>query len=306
VFRAGDVGEAMYFINSGKVEIQTKKGQLVHILRHGDFFGEGSLLSDDERRFSTAKCATPVDLIKIRRSEFQRYIENSKSARDNLLSRWRARTLADAKAFIRLQTTLKSMRLQRGNIVYKEGDMGKSMYFVDEEKGGELDVKHGDVVVHKYGQGESFGESSLLLEKPRSSTVTCASDECYLHEMMGSDFLAFLETSPDTKAALLNMCRKRLFKKAVKRYSLEHNRGFSNEDLIKAFDQADLDKNGDLSFDEVRKLMHAMDASIPEEEIVELMKFIDVDDDGKLSFKDFKRLFRSFEFGEERPSYDTQ
>lgn len=33
---------------------------------------------------------------------------------------------------------------------------------------GELDVKHGDLTVHKYGQGESFGESSLLMEKPRS------------------------------------------------------------------------------------------------------------------------------------------
>jgi Serine/threonine protein kinase len=72
VFRAGDVGDAMYFINSGKVEIQTKKGQLIHILRHGDFFGEGSLLEAGDRRFSTAKCATPVDLIKIKRSDFER------------------------------------------------------------------------------------------------------------------------------------------------------------------------------------------------------------------------------------------
>ena len=72
VFRAGEIGDAMYFINSGKVEIQTKKGQLIHILRHGDFFGEGSLLDEDNRRFSTAKCATPVDLIKIKQSEFKR------------------------------------------------------------------------------------------------------------------------------------------------------------------------------------------------------------------------------------------
>jgi hypothetical protein len=72
IFHAGEEGDAMYFINSGKVEIQTKKGQLVHILRHGDFFGEGSLLEEDNTRFSTARCATPVDLIKIKRSEFKR------------------------------------------------------------------------------------------------------------------------------------------------------------------------------------------------------------------------------------------
>ena len=115
--------------------------------------------------------------------------------------------------------------------------------------------------------------------------MTCISEKCLLHEMMGADFLAFLETSPDTKAALLNMCRKRLFKKAVKKYSLEHNRGFTNEDLMKAFELADTNKCGILDYEDVKKLMHAMDPSIPESEIIELMKFIDVDMDGKLSFR---------------------
>jgi hypothetical protein len=103
--------------------------------------------------------------------------------------------------------------------------------------------------------------------------------------MKGADFLAYLETSPETKDALLNMCRKRNFKKAVKKYSMEHNRGFTNDDLTKAFQRADSDNNGNLDIDEVRILMHAMDPSIPEAEIVELMKFIDVDADGKLSFR---------------------
>lgn len=296
IFRSGEIGDSMYFINSGKVEIRTAKGKLVHIFRHGDFFGEGSLLEENNKRFSTAKCATPVDLIKIKQLDFTKYIESSKSAREALRHRWKSRILADAKAFIRLQTNLKSVHLKKGDIVYKEGDMGKSMYFVDEERGGELDVKHGDVTVHKYSVGESFGESSLLMAKPRSSTVICVSDECCLHEMMGADFFSYLETSPDTKAALLNMCRKRFFKKAVKKYALEHNRGFSNADLIKAFELADTDKNGNLELDEVRKLMHAMDPSMPEEDIVELMKYINVGEEGKLSFRDFKRLFRSFEF----------
>jgi serine/threonine protein kinase len=149
IFRAGDEGDAMYFINSGKVEIQTRKGQLVHLLRHGDFFGEGSLLEKDATRFSTAKCATPVDLIKIKRSDFEKYTNSSKSARDTLMWRWRSRALADAKALIRLQTNLKPKSLSKGDVVYKEGDVGGGMYFVDEDRGGILDVKHGDVTVHQ-------------------------------------------------------------------------------------------------------------------------------------------------------------
>lgn len=72
IFRTGEDGDSMYFINSGKVEIRTAKGKLVHILRHGDFFGEGSLLEENSKRFSTAKCSTPVDLIKIKRSDFKK------------------------------------------------------------------------------------------------------------------------------------------------------------------------------------------------------------------------------------------
>jgi len=117
IFRAGEEGDSMYFINSGKVEIQTRKGQLVHILRHGDFFGEGSLLDEENKRFSTAKCATPVDVIKIKRSDFEKYIENSKVAKNTLKFRWKARTLADAKAMIRLQANVKTRIFQKGDVV---------------------------------------------------------------------------------------------------------------------------------------------------------------------------------------------
>lgn len=74
IFHAGDMGDAMYFINSGKVEVQTRKGQLVAILRSGDFFGEGSLLDPENKRFTMAKCATPVDVIEIKREDFDRYV----------------------------------------------------------------------------------------------------------------------------------------------------------------------------------------------------------------------------------------
>jgi serine/threonine protein kinase len=72
IFHIGDTGDAMYFLSSGKVEVLTRKGQLVAILRSGDFFGEGSLLSAENKRFTTAKCATPVDVIEIKREDFDR------------------------------------------------------------------------------------------------------------------------------------------------------------------------------------------------------------------------------------------
>ena len=127
------------------------------------------------------------------------------------------------------------------------------------------------------------------------STVTCVSDTCRIHEMKGDDFLAAVESSPGMAASLRNMCRKRLFKKAVKQYSLSKKRGLSDEDLVAAFHDADIDKTGYLDLDEIRRLMHRMDPNFPMEEIVALLKFVDVDEDGLVSLEEYVRLFRQFE-----------
>lgn len=50
LYQIGQKGDAMYFINSGKVEILTKKGHLLSILRHGDFFGEGAIVEERSTR----------------------------------------------------------------------------------------------------------------------------------------------------------------------------------------------------------------------------------------------------------------
>jgi len=113
--------------------------------------------------------------------------------------------------------------------------------------------------------------------------------------MKGEDFLTLLETTPEMASALRDMCRKRLFKKAVKAYSLEKNRGLSDDDIVAAFHDADIDGSGSLNLDEVRRLMHGMDPKFPMEDIRALLKFVDVDEDGQITLEEFKRLFRQFD-----------
>lgn len=117
--------------------------------------------------------------------------------------------------------------------------------------------------------------------------------------MKGEDFLAVIKSSPEMAASLRNMCRKRLFKKAVKAYSLQQNRGLSDDDIVAAFHGADEDGSGSLNLDEVRKLMHRMDPQFPMEEIHELLKFVDVDEDGQITLDEFKLLFRQFDEAKE-------
>ena len=123
--------------------------------------------------------------------------------------------------------------------------------------------------------------------------------------MKGEDFLALVESSPEMAASLRNMARKRLFKKAVKAYSLEQNRGLSDEDLVAAFHDADADKSGSLNLDELRRLMHRMDPQYPMSEIVELLKYVDVDEDGCIKLDEFKSLFRQFDEVKEETAAST-
>ena len=125
--------------------------------------------------------------------------------------------------------------------------------------------------------------------------MTCLSETCRLHEMNGDDFLAVVEASPEMAASLRNMSRKRLFKKAVKAYCLETNRGLSDKAIIAAFHDADIDGTGSLNLEEVRRLMHRMDPNFPLSEIKALLEFVDVDEDGMITLEEFKRLFRQFE-----------
>ena len=71
--------------------------------------------------------------------------------------------------------------------------------------------------------------------------MTCVSETCLLHEMLAKDFLHVMEASPEMASHLRDMCHKRLFKKAVKAFSMEKKRGFSDEDSVASFHEADLD-----------------------------------------------------------------
>lgn len=78
IFHEGDIGDYLYIIVKGKVEIlKQKDGTDVHItqLGEGEFFGEMSLLNE-KRRNATVKCLETSDILAIRKSDFGALIAN--------------------------------------------------------------------------------------------------------------------------------------------------------------------------------------------------------------------------------------
>jgi CRP-like cAMP-binding protein len=181
----------------------------VSILRHGDFFGEGSLLEERNHRFTSARCATPVDLIKVSREDFNAYIASSKDTKQSLKQKYKARCLLQAKQLIRLQAGLAKRNFKMNENVYKEGDMGESMFLADDKSGGKLEVKQNGKLIHTLNAGDTFGESSLLFRRPRKSTVTCVAERCNLYKLHSDAFYEMLEIDPTTKSLLYRMARQR-------------------------------------------------------------------------------------------------
>ncbi len=84
IFREGDVGDYLYIITEGVVEvIRNKEGkpQIIHQLRKGEFFGEIALLNQ-RKRTATIRCVKPTDVLALRKNDFCVLDANFKELRE--------------------------------------------------------------------------------------------------------------------------------------------------------------------------------------------------------------------------------
>jgi len=76
IFRAGDIGQVMYGLVSGTVELWVD-GIPVERIEAGDVFGEGALVQPNCLRASTAIAKTDCTLAAINETRFKFLIENT-------------------------------------------------------------------------------------------------------------------------------------------------------------------------------------------------------------------------------------
>jgi glucose-6-phosphate 1-dehydrogenase len=106
----------------------------------------------------------------------------------------------------RLALMLKSVTCAAGDYIIRQGEMGREMYFVAR---GQVEVVDADGrSVRVLGEGDFFGELSLLLSKPRSSSVRAVTP-CDLFVLEQHDFNDALKAHPDFAASLQEAVRTR-------------------------------------------------------------------------------------------------
>src|SRR6202521_220242 len=113
LFRAGDVGDAMYLIESGRVRIaitdDDEKEIVLAELARGDFFGEMAII-DGKKRSADAVIAEDARLAVLSRENFLKFIHNNPTVALEMLS----------ATFSRLRTTDKMLQQRVSRNVNEE------------------------------------------------------------------------------------------------------------------------------------------------------------------------------------------
>jgi len=99
----------------------------------------------------------------------------------------------------------REVELNPGDVLFKEGDMGDSMFVV---LSGEMLIEKGDLTVAQRNPGDFFGEMTLIEDKPRSATAVAISKTQML-EIFKDQFHLHLASNPQTVLAVLKTVSER-------------------------------------------------------------------------------------------------
>ncbi len=195
LFKAGDPGDAMYFIASGMLEVnvaQPGESPLrLDMLDSGSFVGETALLTGQPRS-ATVTAVVESEVIRLSKSGFDQLAKKHPGLMESLssyiLPRIQRSQLAkilttlfgplDSQVMHSIQRDVTWRHLESGEVLIRKGDPGDARFIlingrlriVDDFKPG-LDRVIGDVL-----RGETVGEFALLTGEPRSATVFAVRD----------------------------------------------------------------------------------------------------------------------------------
>jgi CRP-like cAMP-binding protein len=269
------------------VEVFTQDGFSKTLRTPGDFFGEGALLHPQRIRSASIRCLTPVHAIEISREYFEKYVAADKGMDLDLRATDNSRKRQRAKMFLQLQKNMKEREYTRGSYLFQAGEDGKELFILEE---GKVDISAQSHTVFTIEPGSICGEYSLLYGKPRNVTAQCVSDTCKTHVLRSRDFYALLESHPNLRQTLQDICLRREFQKALcvsKKMAFPQN----VQDLRAAYDSVTSKSTGGLELEDLRQMLHDLDPTYSEQDVRDLLRALDLDNSGNVTWEEFKRLF---------------
>mmetsp|Transcript_17481 Transcript_17481/g.37780 ORF Transcript_17481/g.37780 Transcript_17481/m.37780 type:complete len:799 (-) Transcript_17481:259-2655(-) len=291
IYKEGSKGDSIYFLNSGTVEVSNGAG-FKTTLSQGELFGEGALLDSKGRRNATIRCVTPVHAIRISKEYFQKYMQSVGGSEIliTLREQDRARDRDRDLKILRLQKNLFERDFSKGDVLFSCGDDGRSLFIIEN---GEIEIKS-DTGKHilNIEAGSICGEHSLITGQPRNVAAVCSSDKCKVYEMAAKDFFALYKSSSSMTQSVRDICFRRDVQKAISK-KLGTDFSTNVDDVRKAFDAVDLDKNGVIDLEEVKALLRSIYPSLSDDDPLfsQVLQSLDIDGNSSIEWEEYKKIF---------------
>ena len=111
-----------------------------------------------------------------------------------------------AKELIYVANCLSEVSLIKNALIFKDGDIGDSMYFIIK---GEIKISKGDIELVIFKKGDYFGEMSLLDGEVRSADATSLNDSILL-KLDAKDFEKIMYSNDRIMKGIVGMLSQRL------------------------------------------------------------------------------------------------
>lgn len=205
VIRQGDPGNEFFIIESGKLQVwQTQEAgepRLVQSLGPGQFFGEVALINNAPRN-ATIIAETPSVLLSLKREDFdslvKHHLEFMENIKSNLRNSWILRNMPifDELSGSDLNTITDKLKVEHfkaGVPVIREGDIGDKFYIIEDGELAAYQEINGDSLeLERLTSGDYFGETALILNRPRNATIIPVSDST-LFSLEREDFVNLMD-----------------------------------------------------------------------------------------------------------------
>jgi cAMP-dependent protein kinase regulator len=188
IVEEGQPGSSLFAIVEGSVEVvrtlKSGRRRTVAFLGEGDFFGEMSLLSE-EPRFATIRAFERTAVLELTRERLEQIIQRHPSVEEVLRAFYREHLLDDVlrgNPLFKILTPAQRMDLARdfqlcsrpaGALILEQGHEVDALYLLLR---GQCQVLHRhpdgrETPLRTLGEGDMFGEISLVLGLPATATV---------------------------------------------------------------------------------------------------------------------------------------
>lgn len=233
VYAEGSAGDALYLVDSGRVEIissVTRRAEVLARLGSGGFFGEMALLTGKSRT-TGARTVDDSNLWVLYRTDFDELVATH-PALGQALSETLGERLGEANsAFVdkhlrkiglfsgltaeqlaEISDTLFPARYRQDEIIYKAGSRGDRLHLIES---GVVQQSTTDGLVAELSDGDFFGASALLTGDPHGTTTQAKSD-VELWGLNRDEFEALMMKHPIMGMNLSRELSRRLFRQRQK------------------------------------------------------------------------------------------